>query len=338
MINLTARRNHSGLTADDICHKVHIIFSIVQGLMMDPLSDVLSLLKPFNYMSAGFDASGEWAIQFPDQQKNIKCGAVVLGDCWLSVEGVADPVHLQQGDGFVLPSGRPFRLASDLSLPAVNARDFFNGTAHGGIATWRDGGDCIVVSSRFNLRGNHAQLLLGLLPPIVHIQKEFDQGSLRGLVEGMMVELRKSEPGGGLIIQHLAHMILVQALRLYISDAQRVGTGWLFALRDKQIGAAISSMHANPAYRWTLQELASHVGMSRSSLALKFKSTVGQSPMEYLTQWRMLLAGERLTNSKDSIAVISSSLGYESESAFSTSFKKVMGCSPRKYGAVEMET
>ena len=90
-------------------------------------------------------------------------------------------------------------------------------------------------------------------------------------------------------------------------------------------------MHADPARRWTLQHLAERVGMSRSAFAAKFKTTVGSSPMDYLTRWRMLLAGERLANSSDPISVISPSLGYDSESAFSTAFKRVMGCSPRRY-------
>ena len=94
---------------------------------------------------------------------------------------------------------------------------------------------------------------------------------------------------------------------------------------------AIDSMHDDPAHPWTLQELAERVGMSRSSFAQKFKETVGESPIGYLTRWRMLLAGDRLANSNDPISVISLSLGYESESAFSTAFKRVMGCSPRQY-------
>ena len=98
------------------------------------------------------------------------------------------------------------------------------------------------------------------------------------------------------------------------------------------MSAAITAMHDEPARRWTLQELAERAGMSRSSFALKFKETVGASPMEYLTRWRMLLAGDRLMNSGDPISVIALSLGYESESAFSTAFKRVMGCSPRQYG------
>jgi len=91
-------------------------------------------------------------------------------------------------------------------------------------------------------------------------------------------------------------------------------------------------MHDDPAHGWTLEELAQRVGMSRSTFALKFKKRVGSSPMEYLTRWRMLKAGERLVNANESVSVIARSLGYESESAFSTAFRRVMGCSPRQYG------
>jgi AraC-like DNA-binding protein len=147
----------------------------------------------------------------------------------------------------------------------------------------------------------------------------------------MMQELREQEPGGFLVAQQLAYMMLVQALRLHLAEGLKGGVGWLFALADKQMSAAISAMHGDPAHRWTLQELAERVGMSRSTFALKFKETVGTSPMEYLTRWRMLVAGDRLVNSGDPLSVIALSLGYESESAFSTAFKRVMGCSPRQY-------
>ncbi|MER9876862.1 AraC family transcriptional regulator [Mesorhizobium sp. M0195] len=299
---------------------------------MDPLSDVLSLLKPRNYMSAGFDAGGEWSIQFPDQRQSIKTGAVVSGRCWLSVEGVADAVRLETGDCFLLPSGRPFRLASDMSLSPVEAIKIFPPARAGGVVTHNGGGDFFLVSSRFALGGNHAGILLRMLPAIVHIRKESDKSALRWSVERMMQELREPQPGGFLVIQHLAHMMLVQALRLHLSEGLKGGVGWLFALSDKQMGAAISAMHENPAHGWTLQELAERAGMSRSTFALRFKETVGASPMDYLTRWRMLLAGDRLTNSSDPVAVIALSLGYESESAFSTAFKRVMNCSPRQYG------
>ena len=299
---------------------------------MDPLSDVLSLLKPRNYMSAGFDAAGDWSIQFPDQQESIKCGAVVSGQCWLSVEGVPEPVRLETGDGFLLPSGRPFRLASDLTLAPVEARTVFSAARSGGIVSWNGGGDFLLVSSRFALDSDHAGILLRVLPPIVHIRRESDRAALRWSVERMMQELREGQPGGFLVIQHLAQMMLVQALRLHLAEGANGGVGWLFALADKQMGAAITAMHADPGHSWTLQALAARAGMSRSTFALKFKQTVGKAPMEYLARWRMLLAGERLANAGDPVSVIALSLGYESESAFSTAFKRVMGCSPRQYG------
>ena len=299
---------------------------------MDPLSDILSLLKPKSYVSAGFDAGGEWSVRFSDLRERIKCYTVVSGQCWLSVEGVADAVHINAGDCFLMASGRTFRLASDLALPSVEAATIFPPARVGGVVTLNGGGDFFLAGSRFAVSAHHAGLLLGLLPPIIHIRKESEQAALRWSVEQMMQEQREGQPGGFLVAQHLAHMMLVQALRVYLAEGADDGVGWFFALADKQIGAAIGAMHADPAQRWTLQALAEHAGMSRSVFAEKFKAMVGETPMEYLTRWRMLVAGDRLANSGDPVSVIARSLGYESESAFSTAFKRVMERSPRQYG------
>jgi AraC-like DNA-binding protein len=301
---------------------------------MDPLSDILSLLKPRNYLSAGFEAGLPWAIQFPDQQQSIKSGSVISGTCWLSVEGVADPVFLQPGDSFLLPKGRPFRMAGSPDAVPVRAEDIFSASRTGGIVVHNGGGDFSSVSSRFALDGPHAQLLLGVLPPIVHIRNSAETSAMRWSMERMMQELRQQRPGGQLVIRQLAHVMLVQALRLHLSDSAK-GVGWLFALGDRQIGGALSAMHEAPARRWTLQSLAETAGMSRSTFALRFKETVGETPLDYLTRWRMLLAAERLRHSDDAVSAISLSLGYESESAFSTAFKRVMGCPPRQYARAQ---
>ena len=281
-------------------------------------------------MSGGFDVGGEWSIRLPPHE-GIKCYALVSGQCWLSVEGVPDPMLLKSGDCFLLPSGRPFRLASDLTLTPVDAYTLFQPPLNGAIRSINGGGDCFGVGGHFAFTGRHAEILLGVLPPIVHLRKESDKAALRWSLERLMLELGEPQPGRFLVAQQLAYMMLVQALRLYLAEGLRGGVGWLFALSDPQMSVAIDAMHSDPAHRWTIQELAEHTGMSRSTFALKFKQAVGASPMEYLTRWRMMLAGDRMTNSSDSIAVIALSLGYESESAFSTAFKRVMGCSPRQY-------
>ncbi|MFG1498012.1 AraC family transcriptional regulator [Saccharospirillum sp. HFRX-1] len=298
---------------------------------MDPLSDLLSLLKLRNYLSAGFDVGDDWLVQFPDQQQSIKCGAILNGDCWLAVEGVDEAVHLQAGDCFVLPWGRPFRLGSDLNGRCVPARDLFNALGQGTISTYQGGGRCYGVSSRFALSSQHNSLLTQLLPAIVHIREDQGAASLRWCVEQMMQEMRNLQAGSTLVIEHLAHMILIQALRLHQQSATDLRQGWLFALQDPAIGRALEAIHQQPAQRWTLQSMAEQAGQSRSSFAQHFRTKVGTPPLEYLTQWRMLLAGDRLQRTDDSVSSVALSLGYESESAFSTAFKRVMGCSPRQY-------
>ena len=300
---------------------------------MDPLSDVLSLLKPRSYIARGFDVGGEWSARF-GQHDGIKCYAVVSGECWLCVEGVPDAVRLGPGDCFLLPHGKPFRLASDLALTPVDAMTVLaTGRRQGSMTLINGGGSCCIVGGHFAFIGDHAGILLGVLPPIVHLRKESDKAARRWSLERMREELLDPQPGALLVAQDLAHMMLVQALRLHLVEGLRGGVGWLFALADTQMRAAITAMHESPGDRWTLQELAERAGMSRSIFALKFKETVGASPMEYLTRWRMLLAGDKLANSADPVSVIALSLGYESESAFSTAFKRVMGCSPRQYSS-----
>ncbi|WP_428390459.1 AraC family transcriptional regulator [Lichenicoccus sp.] len=293
---------------------------------MDPLSDVLSLLVPRSYGAGGFDMGGEWSIHFR-QHPGFKCYAVLIGQCWLSVQDVADPVLMKAGDCFLLPQGRPFRLASDLQLIPVLYSSL---PRVGGIAS-NGGGDCFIVGGHFALDDRHAGILLGALTPIVHVRDEADRAALRWSLERMGHELRERQAGASLVAQHLSHMILVQALRLHIAEGSRTGTGWLFALADKQVSAAIAAVHNDPGHRWTLQVLAERAGMSRSGFALRFRELVGETPMDYVTRWRMLVAIDKLAASSDPVSVVGRSLGYMSESSFSTAFKRVMGRSPRQY-------
>jgi AraC-like DNA-binding protein len=297
---------------------------------MDPLSDVLSLLKPRSYVAGGFAVDGDMAIQWP-KHPGIKCYAMLSGQCWLSVESVADPVLLTAGDCFLLPRGLPFCLSTDLSLTPVDFNTIRSTWRSGGAAFNNEVGGRYIVGGHFVLTGSHAEILLKSLPPIVHIRKESDKAAMRWSLERMKEELRDPQPGGSLIAQQLAYMMLVQALRLHLAEGAKGSVGWLFALADKQMSAAITCMHDDPGHPWTLQKLAERVGMSRSIFALRFKETAGATPMEYLTRWRMLLAGDRLKNSDDSISAIALSLGYESESAFGKAFRRVMDCSPRQY-------
>lgn len=245
---------------------------------MDPLSDVLSLLRPSSFVSGGLDQGGDWAVQF-GAHAGIKLYAIVSGTCWLAVDGVPEPLRLCAGDCFLLPHGRPFRVASDLALEPVDAHALVRLPLQGAVRTINGGGNCMSVGAHFGFAGRHADVLLHMLPPVVVLQKESDRTAMRWALDRLMLEQREAAPGSFLIAQQIAYVMLVQALRLHLADGATAGVGWLFALAHKQLGAAIDAIHAAPAYRWTLQELGRHAGMSRSTFALKFKAVVGT------TQW-----------------------------------------------------
>lgn len=299
---------------------------------MDPLSDILSLLKPRSYITAGFDAGGDWSLRLDDLAGRIKCYAVISGGCWLSLEGTAEPIELVAGDCFVLPSGRLVRIASSLALEPTLASEALAPDRNGEMVTYNGGGDVLLVGSRFEVSGRHADALLRTLPPVIHVREFTDQAALRWSIELMMQELRDAKPGASLMAQHLAHMMLVQTLRLYLSQQLGAEIGWFAALADPQVSLALSAIHADPAHDWRLEELAARAGMSRTVFARRFREKVGETPVAYVTRWRMMLAAQRLTSSRESLVRIARSVGYESENSFNTAFRRVMGNSPRRYG------
>ncbi len=297
---------------------------------MDPLSSVLSLLKPRSHVSGRFDIGSRQSILFPEYE-GIKCYAVISGTCWLT-RADTEPVFLQEGDCFLLPGGKPFALATDKSARTIDLQALIEALHHGLPGLFSGEPACTLAGGHFVLDGNPADLLLGSLPPVVHLHSEEERSAVRWSLERMRDELRNERLGSFLLVQQLAYTMLVQALRAHLTESSRDTVGWLYAISDPQLKTAITSMQENPAGSWSVNDLAQQVGMSRSIFALKFKEKVGEAPMEYLTRWRMLLTGDRLTNSPEPVLSIALSLGYESESAFGKAFKRVMGCSPRRYG------
>ncbi len=167
---------------------------------MDPLSEVLSLFKPQIYVSGGFELNSDVAIQWP-KHEGIKCYAVVSGQCWLSVEGVPDPVHLTAGDCYLLPPGPPFRLATDLSLSPVDFTTLRSARKSKDKVFGEKSSGCYLVGGHFVLTGSHAEILLSSLPPIVHIRNESDKAAMRWSLERMMEVVRDPQPGASLIAQ-----------------------------------------------------------------------------------------------------------------------------------------
>jgi AraC-like DNA-binding protein len=298
---------------------------------VDPLSDVLSLVKPRAYVTGGLAGGDPWSIRLPAYD-GIKCYAVAAGVCWVEVDGVDEPVQLRPGSCVLLPHGRPFVLTSDLAIPPVDARTLLLAVEkrHDGVLALSPGNNFFVLGSHFALEGD-ARFLLDVLPPIVVPEDSAQRESTRWAIERMVREMRDFQPGGTLVAQQVAYMLLVEALRLHVASNAPRGSGWLFALADARMERALTCIHQSPGQPWTVEELARSAGMSRTAFAQVFKRTVGETPMSYLTRWRMTVAANRLQDERASIASVAPSLGYQSESAFSAAFKRQWGSSPRDY-------
>lgn len=297
--------------------------------MTDPLSNVLSLLNARGMVSGRAEAGGPWCIQ-SGAYASLRFGTVIEGTCWLKVDATPQPIQLGAGDCYLLTDGRPYRIGTDLALPAVDMNEVF-ARMDDGVVRWGEPVDFRMIGGRFNLDPANASFLLDSLPPVIHIRAQADPaGRLRRVLEDLATEQGCGHIGAASMVEHLSHIMLIQLMRLYLAS-ELPPTGWLAALDDRKIGAALAAIHGAPLQRWRLESLAACAGMSRSAFALRFKTRVGISPLDYLLRWRMRLAGQALIQSKASVASVGFSCGYESETAFSAAFKRVMGVSPRAY-------
>ena len=296
----------------------------------DPLSDVLSLLKPRAYKSVGLDSGQNWAFRL-EQSDGFMCLALVAGTCWIMVDGTYAPIRLNAGEFTVLPKAPGFCIASDPAVPAVSLSSAIEHWPKGGVVTWQGGGECLLLSALFTFASEHSNVLLEVLPSLLLLDNSVDCTALQWCLQRMMAVLRDPQPGSVLQAEYLAQLMLLEILRLHATEGLIPQIGWLSALADSQLGAAITAMHQAPGHRWTVQQLAQRARMSRSAFAERFKRKAGTSVMGYLVRWRMLLAADRLVTSSDSVASVALSLGYESESAFGFAFEREMGCSPRQY-------
>ncbi|HFF8809488.1 TPA: AraC family transcriptional regulator [Klebsiella pneumoniae] len=296
---------------------------------MDPLSEMLAPLSSQNTFFGGLKAGGDWALHFSSPPEG-KFNAVVRGSCWLALAGIDAPIRLEDGDCFLLTRSVAVTIGSDLSLPALDAEALYR-HAPNGVACYGSAEDCWLVGGRFAF-GDESERLFSALPALMVSKGGTEEAAiLHWALQRLADEVFAPSPGSTLMTHHLGHIMLTQALRIYLAGEKSTAPGWLPALFDARIGVAMQAIHAEPARRWTVEALAAKAGVSRSTLALRFKQKVGMAPLEYVLYWRMLLAARALRNGHATVSSIAQNLGYDSDSAFSNAFKRVMHCSPRNY-------
>ncbi|MDB6079028.1 MAG: AraC family transcriptional regulator, partial [Akkermansiaceae bacterium] len=252
----------------------------------DPLSEILRLADARSVVSGGFTAGGAWAIRFPEMLKMKFC-ALVKGGCLLAIDGQKKPIRAEEGDVFLLCAQRAFTLASDLSVPAVEAAAVFTNDQEP-FSQVGEGEDCSVIGGFVYLDPASGELLAGVLPPLIHVRAAAPQATvLRWLLDQFVREGEGALPGSTLVSVQLAQLMFVQILRLHLAGSGALPSGWLRALADPRLAPVMGLIHSDPARAWHLEELAKAASMSRTAFAVHFKAVAGIPPLAYLTEWRM---------------------------------------------------
>lgn len=299
----------------------------------EPIGKVLDSLHMESVFFTQSSLTSPWAMSMPPMHNCMMFHMVLSGEAEFcegaSIEklGQGDFILFPKGEGHTLSDGicRTFTPLSDLPIKAVTER--FETLTYGGKGE-RTQMICGVMLFQHPL----AIKLLGILPSHIVIKNEEKAASniVTKLSHLLEIETSELDVGAEAVIARLADILVVTAMRQYLSKLSEDETGWLGALEDDRIGKALTIIHDNPEHHWGLEELAHNVGMSRTSFAQQFKRLVGNTPMEYLTEWRMSLAYSKLQLTKDTMLTIALDIGYQSEAAFSRAFKKVMGKTPNE--------
>ncbi|MFZ6644162.1 AraC family transcriptional regulator [Undibacterium sp. TJN25] len=297
---------------------------------MDPLSEVFSSMRVTAAVSTRLEATAPWGWRSAGEpDSRITFVLVQRGEAVLSAKSHAAPIRLLAGDVFILFDEDPYTMMDD---PASAVVDCSVVEEHriGNVIQFGGGGvPTTFISGSFAVDHLEAKPILSVLPKILHLKLEQVQSrAFQAVLELLSNELEQSGLAAEATIVRLYEILFVYAIRAYAETDALPEGGWLAAISDKQLGKAARAMHARMDQHWSLQTLADQAAMSRTAFATKFKTTVGQTPLEYLTHWRMHRARLLMRKGSHSLLQVAQAVGYDSESSFSRVFKQATGMSP----------
>jgi AraC-like DNA-binding protein len=305
---------------------------------VDPLSDLLRVVRLDGAFFYAVEAAGPWCVEsapattlkpriLPAAEHLISYHILTQGRCYARLSGESavellpgDVIVFPHGDGYEMSGGPTFQVPGRLT----SSPDRYPQTVVIG-----DGGapSTSFVCGFMGCDRRPFNPLLGSLPRLLHM-RGMSSAWLDGFARQLTTESHLGRPGADGVLTRLAELMFIELLRRYLEELPAGQIGWLAGLRDDVVGRVLALLHAKPAHPWTLEEVAREANSSRTNVARRFTELVGQPPMQYLTQWRMQVAANRLSQSGAKLAAIASEVGYDSEAAFSRAFKKATGVSP----------
>jgi AraC-like DNA-binding protein len=295
----------------------------------DQLSEVFDLVEVRGQMTGGFAVRGPW-VSRATMDAPMKFIAMVRGSARLTTDGIDRPVELEQGDVAIVNNRSWLKVeggTGDGPPREIVPEMGFRST---GIGVGRDTDD-VVLGGRVDLNPAGQALLGQALPPVGLVRASASASTnLRASLDRLFDEATGNRIGSAFAIRQYGQLLLLEVLRAYVDQAE-LPPGWLRVLTDERLRPAISLMHSEPGKPWRLDELARAAAMSRTSFAERFRNLAGLPPLTYLNRWRMLLAQRALHDADVRVGSLAAELGYGSESAFSTAFKREVGESPLRY-------
>ena len=319
---------------------------------MDPISDIFRTMHVTAFGLHRLEATAPWGVKQENQAEDkvtpsgertsptdlAHFAMLSRGNCWLSVAGISEPIPLTGGDCFLLAKGTSIVLRdSPRTRPKWTFREI-GATANGNVALCGGGGaPTTIVCGSFSFDRASLKPITQLLPSFILIKADQARTvALHITMQALASEMAEQAPGSEVVATRLAEVLFIQVLRTHIASGERNtgperNKGWLRAVFDPQMGTALSAIHDRVNSPWTVESLAGAAGMSRSAFAARFKELLGQTPLEYVTEWRMQKAMQLLEQRDKKLIDVARSVGYESDAAFSKAFKRVVGANTGEY-------
>jgi AraC-like DNA-binding protein len=308
--------------------------AVVNDPVADIVADVVATTRRGSLMYARNRFFAPWGGAFPAGDL-ASFHVITVGVCWLTVGG-ADPVQLTAGDVVLIPSGAAHEMADAPGrtvrpMPEIVGRTLDDGSPPTDVLVEGDGPLTAWICGGYRLAPGVRHPLTSVLPDVVVITAAQARGTgLAAAVELIAAEVDGTDPGAPAVMASLVDLLFVYLLRTWFAE-HHDDAGWGRALFDPTVGTALSLIHADPGRGWTLDALADATRTPRATLTRRFATLTGQSPMAYLTAWRMAVAARSLREGDSTLAQIAGEVGYESEFAFARAFKRTTGQAPGQY-------
>ena len=314
---------------------------------MDVLSEVLKSVKLAGALFYNGEFSAPWCFRQPashvmasylsaDSKHVIVYHLLTEGRGYARVEGDDRPLPLKSGDLVIFPHGDPHVMGNGAPVKPLDSAQELQRVLSEGLTLSRQGGGgeiTRIVCGYMACEPQLSRIFLGGLPSIlkVHIRDDTSGQWLEQSIRYSVGHADASKPGGEAVRARLSEVLFIETLRRYIARLPPEQTGWLAGVRDPEVGKALALLHRQPAHPWTIATLANEVGTSRSVLAERFRRYLSETPMAYLTGWRLQLAAQMLTSTSNSVVQIAGEVGYESEPSFNRAFKREFGLPPARF-------